>query len=326
MPPETLEACFEQYINRVQLKSAHTLAAYKRAADLFLTFAQETKLPQHPKRLDNPQILTQFAEWLMGGKRRYALATVELRLAGVQHWFQFMEDQGWLAEGFMTIQASRLARQKLVSQHQNHEKAVNPVTDLQAVIFYYDTQQPTASMLKHPESYVRWEQVRLRNRALLHCMAETGGRVSELLGLNIEDFATSTFTSENIVPVEGKGGHRYSLVLKSCLPMIRDYLKHRDVLPIASTSTTTPLFISHDRRYHGSRMSRIVAWRVVRRASDALGMGEVSPHDFRHWRALQLIHDGYSLQQIQDFLGHRSIETVRALYAHLFKRQDDSEG
>ncbi|MCB9435556.1 MAG: tyrosine-type recombinase/integrase [Anaerolineales bacterium] len=326
MPPETLEACFEQYINRVQMKSAHTLAAYKRAADLFLSFARETKLPQNPKRLDNPEILAQFVDWLMVGQHRYALATVELRLAGVQHWFQFMEDEGWLAEGFMTIQASRIARQKLIPQHQDNEKAVNPVTDLQAVIFYYDTQQPTATMLKKAESYARWEQVRLRNRALLHCMAETGGRVSELLGLNVENFAQSTFSGEYAIQVEGKGGHPYSLVLKSCLPMIRDYLKHRDALPISPSSGSTPLFISHDQRYRGSRMSRIVAWRVVHRAANALGMGEVSPHDFRHWRASQLIRDGYNLYQIQDFLGHRSIETVRALYAHLFERQDDCEG
>ena len=78
-----------------------------------------------------------------------------------------------------------------------------------------------------------------------------------------------------------------------------------------------PVFISHDPRYEGARMSRVVAWRVVRRAAKANGMADVSPHDFRHWRAMQLIQQGESLQVVQNILGHRSIETVRALYAHL---------
>lgn len=319
MPPATLEACFEHYINRVQLKSAHTLAAYRRAADLFIAFVHEARLPQYPQQLDDSQLFVKFVEWLLSGTYAYALATVELRLAGVQHWFHYMEDQGWLAVGFSTRQASRLARQRLISQHQADEKAVNPVANLPEIIFYYDTQQPTKSMLNNPESYARWELARLRNRALLHCLAETGGRISELLKLNVADFAQSNFSGIYTVQIIGKSGHHYRLTFRACLAMIRDYLLHRELLPIGEVTRAIPLFISHDNRHQGSRMNRITAWRVVRRAADAVGLDDVSPHDFRHWRAMQLLQEGSSLQEVQDSLGHRSIETVRALYAHLLE-------
>jgi len=62
---------------------------------------------------------------------------------------------------------------------------------------------------------------------------------------------------------------------------------------------------------------------VVRQASRALGLGNISPHDFRHWRATQLINAGYPLDVVQDYLGHRSVETTRAYYAHTDPRRVD---
>jgi site-specific recombinase XerD len=88
-------------------------------------------------------------------------------------------------------------------------------------------------------------------------------------------------------------------------------------MPDSLPDRQRPLFVSHDPRYEGSRMSRIVAWRVVHRAAQALGLAHISPQDFRHWRALQLINVGYPLEKIQELLGHRSIDTIRAFYGSL---------
>jgi len=55
---------------------------------------------------------------------------------------------------------------------------------------------------------------------------------------------------------------------------------------------------------------------VVQRAARALGLRSITPHDFRHWRATQLINAGTPLDVVQDYLGHRSVETTRAYYAH----------
>ncbi len=344
--PATLDECFRQYINRADLKSSHTLSAYMRSIELFFTFladrSQELAVHRHtfatPQELsptvfsesDTP-LLLQFAEWLMspgsGNDRRpYALATVELRVAGVQHWLQFMEQHEWLSPEFPVAKVSGLVRDRLKTQHRDDEKAVSPIEDLAAVVGYYDTQKPPKSMLKPGASHrlERWELTRLRNRALLHCLAETGGRISELLSLDVGAFSRHNMSARSVINVDviGKSGHRYQLNLKSALPAIRDYVQRRDITP---TDVEYPLFISHDPRYDGSRMSRIVAWRVVRRAARAVGLPDVSPQDFRHWRALQLIQSGHSLEDIQALLGHRSIETVRALYAHLVQEDDTPE-
>jgi integrase len=101
------------------------------------------------------------------------------------------------------------------------------------------------------------------------------------------------------------------------MPAIRSYIRAR-----GAADKEVPLFVSHDRRYDGHRMSRVVAWRVVQRAARAVGLGKLGPHDFRHWRAKQLIAAGYTLDAVQEYMGHRSIETIRAFYAA--PSEDDS--
>ena len=102
-------------------------------------------------------------------------------------------------------------------------------------------------------------------------------------------------------------------IYASTLPVIRHRQRGAACAP---RSGKVPLFVSHDVRFDGSRMSRIVAWRVVQRAARTLGLGSITPHDFRHWRATQLLNAGYALDVVQDYLGHRSVETTRAYYAH----------
>ena len=192
------------------------------------------------------------------------------------------------------------------------------------VVSYYDTLMPPPHLRKpevDQERLYRWELTRLRNRALLHALAETGGRISEILSLNLDAFPESSLAQREALRVEvtGKGGHTYHLRFFTSLPSIHDYLLKRGTTGIRGNA---PLFVSHDPRYDGSRMSRIVAWRIVQRAARALGLSSITPHDFRHWRAMQLIHEGHSLDDVQDYLGHRSVETTRAYYAPLTRHED----
>jgi integrase len=147
-------------------------------------------------------------------------------------------------------------------------------------------------------------------------LAETGGRISEILSLNISDFPERYLLKSEVLRVEviGKGGHSYMLRFLDSLPAIRAYIQTRGA-NLRAIQNEVPLFISHDNKYDGSRMSRIVAWRVVDRAARALGLRSITPHDFRHWRATQLLNAGHSLDVVQDYLGHRSVETTRIYYA-----------
>lgn len=343
-PQMTLGEARDTYLNRATLKSWHTIDAYARAIDLFFDFLSDRStarvlpiqklgapVPQDISLAafseDDTPILLQFAQWLLapgsdrsGDKRPYKPSTVELRLAGVQNWFQFMDDYGWLPGEFKLAKARRIVQDELRGRPQRSGPP-QPPEHIEEVIYYYDHQELPPHLRKpnvNQERVQQWELTRLRNRTLLHTLAETGGRISEILSLNLDDFPARYLQKNEVLRIEvtGKGGHTYYLRFFDSLPVIRAYIEARGANLRASLKGSIPLFCSHDPRYDGTRMSRIVAWRVVQRAARALGLRDITPHDFRHWRATQLINAGHSLDVVQEYLGHRSVETTRAYYAH----------
>lgn len=340
----TLGEARDSYLARATLRSQHTIDAYRRAIELFFEFLEDRsqkrglpvkqldyvlaeEIPLSALNVGDAPILLAFAQWLLspnsgktGDNRPYKPSTVELRVSGVQNWFQYLDDYGWLPPNFPVSRAKRIVGDELRTQTRSFSPP-QPPDHLEEVIYYYDSLPRPRHLLKpnvDPERVQRWELTRLRNRALLHSLAETGGRISEVLSLNLADFPARYLTKNEVLRVEvlGKGGHHYYLRFFDALPAIRAYVEARGATLRASLQGDIPLFVSHDKRYDGNRMSRVVAWRVVQRAARALGLKSITPHDFRHWRATQLINAGHSLDVVQDYLGHRSVETTRAYYAH----------
>lgn len=334
----------DAYLQRATLKSANTIAAYRRAIELFLDFlgdrAQRGRLPIHGRvtvapddtplnalSAEDAPILLHFAEWLLsessgarGDKRPYKVTTVELRLAGIQNWFQFMDDHGWLPAEFPLAKAKRIVRDELRGRPRRSGPP-QPPDHIEELITYFDHQERPPHLNKpdaDPDRVRRWDLTRLRNRALLHALAESGGRISEVLSLDMDDFPVRYLDRGEVLRVEvrAKGGHTYQLRFLHALPAIKAYIEARGADIRATARGRAALFVSHDPRYDGARMSRVVAWRVVQRAARALGLKSITPHDFRHWRATQLINAGTPLDVVQDYLGHRSVETTRAYYAH----------
>ena len=333
----------DAYLQRATLKSPHTVSAYARAIELFFeflsdhrtntrqlpiqynTYALPEEIPLHELTENDAPLFLHFAEWLLSPSsgsthdgRPYKPSTVELRLAGVQNWFQFLDDHGWLPSQFHLAKAKRIVRDELRARPRRSGPA-QPPEHIEEVIYYYDSLE-LPEPLRKPDAdqdrVRRWELTRLRNRALLHCLAETGGRISEILSLNLNDFPERNLVRKEVLRVEvmGKGGHSYTLRFLDSLPVIRAYIQIRGA-NLRAIQNEVPLFVSHDANYDGSRMSRIVAWRIVQRAARALGLRSITPHDFRHWRATQLLNDGHPLDVVQDYLGHRSVETTRIYYA-----------
>lgn len=342
-PSATLGTAMDSYLQRATLKSPHTLSAYRRAIEQFLEYLEDranaARLPIQQNRFtsaadipisqlsdkDAP-ILLHFAQWLLSpnsgrsnDKRPYKESTVELRVSGVQNWLQYLDDYGLLPTTFPLAKARRMVRDEL--RHKTASfSAPRPPDYIEEVIYFYDHQELPARLRKSnadPQQIRRWDLTRLRNRALLYSLAETGGRISEVLSLNISDFPVRYLSRQEVLRVEvtGKGGHSYYLRFYDALPAIKAYIDARGP-DLKASGAKVPLFVSHAPRFDGNRMSRIVAWRVVQRAAKALGLGSITPHDFRHWRATQLINAGHSLDVVQDYLGHRSVETTRAYYAH----------
>ena len=148
----------------------------------------------------------------------------------------------------------------------------------------------------------------LRNCALLETLYSTGARVSELVGINLEDLRLS----EGLVHLRGKGRKERIVPIGSvALKAIHSY--RASLKPSAlSSQPSAPVFLNvRGGRLTTRSVARIVAW-----YSNRLAGGSVSPHTLRHSFATHLLDEGADLRSIQEMLGHVSLSTTQK-YTHL---------
>ncbi|MFP5519527.1 MAG: tyrosine-type recombinase/integrase [Bdellovibrionia bacterium] len=143
----------------------------------------------------------------------------------------------------------------------------------------------------------------VRNQLTLLFLYGLGCRVTELIGLNINDFNPS----ERWVKVLGKGNKERLIPLTEQLyEALMHYLK--EVRPFM-VKDATPSILINDR---GNRPSRVDVWRWLAAWSAKAGFAEpVNPHRFRHGCATALLEKGADLRSIQMLLGHASIQTTQ---------------
>ncbi len=154
----------------------------------------------------------------------------------------------------------------------------------------------------------------LRGRALLELLYAAGLRISEALGLDVEELSLDG----GFVRVIGKGDHeRLVPVGDIALDWLNRWLAEGRPTLVAighvSPDRGGPLFIG-DR---GRRLARQQAFEVVKAAAKVAGLNDrVSPHTLRHSFATHLLEGGADLRIVQELLGHASISTTQ-LYTHL---------
>jgi len=150
----------------------------------------------------------------------------------------------------------------------------------------------------------------LRNRALLEMLYSTGSRISEAVGLDVDDIDTQART----VLLSGKGGkQRLVPVGRPAVQALDAYLV-RGRPELARRGRGTPAIFLNVR---GGRLSRQSAWQVLQDAAERAGVTSgVSPHMLRHSFATHLVEGGADLRAVQEMLGHESITTTE-IYTHL---------
>jgi integrase/recombinase XerC len=154
----------------------------------------------------------------------------------------------------------------------------------------------------------------LRDCALLETLYSTGARVSELVGINLEDLRLS----EGLVHLRGKGRkERIVPIGNVALVAIEAYLGQRSMTDSQSLSTKTtgapsPVFCNR----RGGRLTTRSVARIVASYSSRLAGGSVSPHTLRHSFATHLLDEGADLRSIQEMLGHASLSTTQK-YTHV---------
>jgi integrase/recombinase XerD len=144
-----------------------------------------------------------------------------------------------------------------------------------------------------------------RDAALLELLYGTGARISEAVGLDIDDLDLG----ERTVRLLGKGGKQRMVPLGSfAIDALNRYLAAGRPL-LSETGTGGPaVFLNH----RGGRLSRQSAWAVIAAAAEAAGLDvEVSPHTFRHSFATHLLDGGADVRVVQELLGHASVATTQ---------------
>ena len=150
-----------------------------------------------------------------------------------------------------------------------------------------------------------WEMK--RDSAILETLYSSGIRVSELMGLNLEDIDLLS----SLIRVRGKGKKERIVPIGSCAnTAIKEYL---DASQISPSEKLIPLFLNRRKTRLTDRSVRRVILKCAKRA--ALKKG-ISPHTLRHSFATHLLDRGADLRSVQELLGHANLSTTQ-IYTHV---------
>jgi len=154
----------------------------------------------------------------------------------------------------------------------------------------------------------------LRDRALLEVLYGSGARISEAVGLDVDDVlgpdgAGPAAGAGAAVRLFGKGSKERLVPLGSyAVEALEAYLV-RGRPALATGGRGTPAVFLNSR---GGRLSRQSAWAVLRQAAERAGVsGSVSPHTLRHSFATHLLEGGADVRVVQELLGHASVTTTQ---------------
>ncbi|MBA3278348.1 MAG: site-specific tyrosine recombinase XerD [Geodermatophilaceae bacterium] len=145
----------------------------------------------------------------------------------------------------------------------------------------------------------------LRDRALLELLYGTGARISEAVGLAVDDVDRGSGT----IRVTGKGSKQRVIPIGSyALTALDSYLIRGRPALAARGHGVSALFLNA----RGGRLSRQSAWTILRAVADRAGITEdLSPHTLRHSFATHLLDGGADVRVVQELLGHASVTTTQ---------------
>ena len=156
------------------------------------------------------------------------------------------------------------------------------------------------------------DPVSLRDFAILELLYSSGGRVSEIVGVNTSDISISKMDDGDVtvLKLKGKGSKERLVPLgKFAVAAIEDYFTRTRPALAAKNSKSEPALFLNAR---GKRLSRQSTWQIVLDAARATGLeGRVSPHVFRHSYATHLLDGGADIRVVQELLGHSSVTTTQ---------------
>ena len=272
------------FLNHLQIErglAANSIAAYRRDLVKFGLFLNGQDL-----REVTPDLITAFESSLRAAK--LSVATVNRADSTLRSFFKHLQQEHGYADPTLEIAASKSARRL--------PKALTISQILSMIDAAYKASEP----------------ITLRDQAMLELLYSSGARVSELIGINMNDLSKVQSDDGEITTLKlrGKGSKERIVPLGSfATKAIDDYcVRIRPDLLAKNPKNNAALFLNS----RGGRISRQSAWQMVLDAAAAAGITEhVSPHVFRHSYATHLLDGGADIRVVQELLGHASVTTTQ---------------
>lgn len=282
--------------------SRNTICSYRDTFSLLLRFCLEEKTIAIEKvtiETLQKQIVDEFLTWLETD-RGNSVSTRNQRLAAIHAFFRYLQLE---EPGHLLLCQQILA----IPMKRSASKAIS-----------YLTLDAMKAILEAPDMTCGAGR---RDLVLLSLMYDTGARVQE-----IADLIAADVRLENpcTVKVTGKGNKSRLIPLMSPTAKLLDqYMSEQNLKSIAHRSY--PLFQNRSRgKLTRAGITYILEKYVeeVRSSHPELIPEVISPHSFRHSKAMHLLQSGVNLVYIRDLLGHVSIKTteVYARADNLMKR------
>ena len=261
--------------------AANSIAAYRRDLTKFAVFLNGKSLSEV-----DPETITQFETTLREAK--LSVASINRVDSTLRSFFKHLQQEYGYADPTLEIAPKKSSRRL--------PKALTIAQIVSMIDAALRDGQP----------------ITVRDQAMLELLYSSGARVSELIGINLNDLSTIE-TVDGIITtlkLRGKGSKERIVPLGSfASKAIDNYMvRVRPELAAKNAKKTAALFLNS----RGSRISRQSAWQMVLDAAQAAGVTEhVSPHVFRHSYATHLLDGGADIRVVQELLGHASVTTTQ---------------
>jgi integrase/recombinase XerC len=277
MPMSELERQIGRFLEELQRSNAspHTIAAYESDLRQFLEYFSPPGVePPGPAEFD----VLKVREWLSGlYDQKLSAVSMRRKLAALRVFFRFL-----VREGLAPMNAPRLLRTPRAPKKLPDVMSTEQANTLLNGVAAGKLERP------HPA----------RDLAILELLYGCGLRVSELVGLNLDDLDRA----ERWLRVRGKGRKERQVPFGGkAAEALERYLTER-------SRPETALFLNH----RGGRLTDRGVRGIVKLYSTLIaGDSSVHPHSFRHAFATHLLGDGADLRSIQELLGHARLSTTQ---------------
>jgi integrase/recombinase XerD len=274
---ERVIAAFTDYLKVEKGLAALSVAAYARDLGQFQTFLRSKRRTLLDCRRDDVRAFLDrlFSDQVDG-------RSVARKLSALRHFYRFL----------------------LLDRHIQHDPTLNIETPKQWKVLPKSLSSAEIEQLLAPNGD---STLQIRDRTILEVLYAGGLRVSEVIGIGLEDLKLEL----GYVLVRGKGDKERIVPLgKASQHMLTAYLA--DARPrILGKLSSKHLFIGKG----GKRLTRQRVWQLVRAAAPP-GSRKVSPHMLRHSCATHMVENGADLRTVQTLLGHADISTTQ-VYTHV---------